>query len=306
MKWGYLTYAILCLLWTTGYAYEKRPGTESYQSCLLKRSVPGKCLSENLALAERLVAQQQLTLAAQIYRCYVTKHPQQKMSVLRYAELERRVQNFCQGLEILNTYSHLFGKDEAYLKIKARIDAEAGYSLRALLINSPLRVKHPKDDYLIATQAIALYQSARPGSALSELNELQKIAPNSDELATLDTAIRQPLQDNGSLGKRYTDLNYTDIPTYIPSGPQFIHQNDTVTIYRAPVAIGLVLLSFLTISLAYRLGGELSTVFSLSTASIVIIYPLAAYFFDEHITIFHWIGLFILLCGSILLIFESY
>ncbi|MGL5741551.1 MAG: hypothetical protein ACRCXC_02850 [Legionella sp.] len=91
----------------------------------------------------------------------------------------------------------MFGKDEAYLKIKARIDAEAGYSIRALLINSPLRVKHPKDDYLIATPAIALYQSARPGSALSELNELQKIAQNSDELATLDTAIRQPLQDNG-------------------------------------------------------------------------------------------------------------
>ncbi|MGL5741552.1 MAG: hypothetical protein ACRCXC_02855 [Legionella sp.] len=44
-------------------------------------------MSENLALAERLVAQQQLTQAAQISRCDVTKHPQQKMSVLRYAEL---------------------------------------------------------------------------------------------------------------------------------------------------------------------------------------------------------------------------
>jgi hypothetical protein len=133
------------------------------------------------------------------------------------------------------TYANLFEKDKKSLMIKARAYSDAGYFDSSLIINTPLRAHYPKDDYIIATQANALYKSGRPKEALAQVHYLKKNLPNSEELPTLYTNIEEPLQDNLSLGYRYTDLYAMDFPMFIPSGPQFVYQNDTVTITRIPV-----------------------------------------------------------------------
>jgi len=71
------------------------------------------------------------------------------------------------------------------------------------------------------------------------------------------------------------------------------------------LCILLTILSLFCSLFAYRLGGKLSTVFSLMAASQLINFPIAAYFLNEHITVLHWLGLLILLGGSILLLIES-
>jgi len=62
-----------------------------------------------------------------------------------------------------------------------------------------------------------------------------KLAPKSDELPDLYEEVIMPLQDNINVGYRFVDLYFQDLPWYIPSGPQYINQNDGVEIYRLPL-----------------------------------------------------------------------
>jgi tetratricopeptide (TPR) repeat protein len=226
-------YFILLLLgfFEPAYSYKQMPlkscfiGTTSHKPC---REIP------NLKQAQVLIAKKQYVQAAHIYRCYTNSHPWEKKVYIDYIETERALENYCQAMDILKVYYQLFGEDEDYLKTMARVNSDAGYYQSALFLNQPLIDRHPKDEYLIATEASALYQSGRLNEGLAELNYLKKVNPVSTEHASLDAMIKKPLQDNYSLGARFTDLSFMGSPMHIPSAFQYVHQNDTVSIVRVP------------------------------------------------------------------------
>lgn len=175
--------------------------------------------------------------AASVYRCYLSTHPKEKSVYIDYADTQRILGNYCEALEILNTYQALFGQDDQYLKILARVYSDADYYDSALFINNWLLKKYPKSAYILATETNALFESGRPAAALYEYNRLVTLAPKSDELPDLYEEVIMPLQDNVSLGYRFVDLYIQDFPWYIPSGPQYINQNDGVEIYRLPLIV---------------------------------------------------------------------
>lgn len=188
-------------------------------------------------LADKLIEQNRFSEAALIQRCYIAKHPGAKSVYIDYADTQTVLGNTCESLDMLDRYQQLFGQDDQYLKTLARVYADAEYYDSALFINHLLLKKYPRNDYIIATEATALYASGRPAAALYEYNQLLNVAPGSEELPAVYDEVVMPLMDNLSVGFRYADFDAQDRPLYIPSGPQYIAQNDSIQIYRVPVIL---------------------------------------------------------------------
>lgn len=158
-----------------------------------------------------------------------------KNTLLEQADKARKLENYCETLGILTIYNHLYGEDTNYWRLLARTYSDAGYSKTALSINNRLIKTQPNDEYLLSTQASSLYQENQPTEALKVLNQLKQQHPKSEETDSLNNTIVAPLKDKGSIGLQYVSLNNIDVANYIPTGPEYIHQNDSVTIYRAPL-----------------------------------------------------------------------
>ncbi len=194
-------------------------------------------LGNNLDDAEKLAINNQFEEAASIYKCYLYKNPNAKLVYIDYADVERDFENYNEAISILNTYKNLFGVDYDYKKYKARVFADAGFYDSALQLNNPLIINAPSDSYFMATQASALFQSGKRSEGQEELHTLIKKDPKSDDIEYLKILIDQPLQSSISAGTRFQDLTQATDPMYIPPSAQFIHQNDSVTIYRIPVEL---------------------------------------------------------------------
>jgi len=194
-------------------------------------------LENNLEEAEKLAINNQFEEAASIYECYLQKNPNDKQVYLEYIDVERDFENYNKAISLLNNYQNLFGADNDYKKHKARVFADAGFYDSSLQLNDPLIKASPNDSYLMATQASALFQSGKRSEGLGELHNLINKDPKSDDIDYLKIAIEQPLQSTISIGTRFQDLTQATDPMYIPPSAQFIHQNDTVTIYRVPVEL---------------------------------------------------------------------
>ncbi len=192
-------------------------------------------LGSNLNDAEKLSINNQFEEAASIYECYLHKHPKDKQVYIDYVDAERAFENYNKAITILNNYQYLFGADYDYKRSKARVFADAGFYDSALQLNNPLIKASPNDSYLMATQASALFQSGQTREALGELHNLINKDPKSDDIAYLKILMIEPLQSTISVGTRFQDLTQATDPMYIPPSAQFIHQNDTVTIYRVPI-----------------------------------------------------------------------
>jgi hypothetical protein len=202
--------------------------------CVLKTAYSHKIVRHMPRSCFIKLTSHKLCTETEPYRCYLIKHPLEKKGYIDYAESERALENYCQAMDVLNQYYLMFGEDEDYLKTVARVNADAGFYTRSLILNESLMKQHPKNEYLIATQASALYQSRRPEAALALLDYLKEINPTSAQLPVLDAMIRTPLQDNYSLGERFTDFSFLNLPMHIPSAFQYVHQSDTVSIARVP------------------------------------------------------------------------
>ncbi|GEM_PF-5691812 len=192
-------------------------------------------LGDNLDTAEKLAINSQYEEAASIYQCYLLNHPKEKQVYIDYVDSLRAFGNYNEAMAVLNRYQYLFGPDYDYQKSKARLFADAGFYDSALQLNNPLIIKSPTDSYLMATQASALFQAGRRTEGLGELHKLIKTDPKSDDIDYLKILIEPPLQSSISIGTRFQDLTQATDPMYIPPSAQYIHQNDSVTIYRAPI-----------------------------------------------------------------------
>jgi hypothetical protein len=192
---------------------------------------------DNLDEAEKFSINNQFEEAASIYQCYLSKHSQEKQVYIDYVDAERAFENYNEAITILNIYKNLFGEDYDYQRSKARVFADAGFYDSALQLNNPLIKMSPNDSYLMATQASALFQSGKRSEGLEELQSLIKKDPKSDDIEYLKILIAEPLQSTISVGTRFQDLTQATDPMYIPPSAQFIHQNDTVNIYRVPIEL---------------------------------------------------------------------
>lgn len=192
-------------------------------------------LGNNLDDAEKLSMKGRVEEAASIYRCYLLNHREDKQAYIDYVDAERTFENYNMAINILNSYRNVFGPDYDYKRSKARVFADAGFYDSALQLNNPLIQSSPNDSYLMATQASALYQSGRLREGLGELHSLIQKYPKSDDVEYLKILIAEPLQSTISVGTRFQDLSQATDAMYIPPSGQFIHQNDSVSIYRVPI-----------------------------------------------------------------------
>ena len=211
------------------YAFSTSPHAQKPE---LNKSDASK---NTLAAADKYTDDEHYEKAAAIYRSYLFKNPKAKDVYIKYAEVERFLENYSQAMAILNAYYRLFGADDDYLKTKVRVFADAGYYNSALQLNTPLLQKNPDDSYLIATQASALNQSGRYTQALSELNHLKKTDPESDDISDLEEDIITPHKSSITLGSPETYLFENDNPMDFPIDEQYIHQNNNLNIVRVPV-----------------------------------------------------------------------
>lgn len=223
-------------------------------------------LGDNLDTAEKSAINSQFVEAASIYQCYLLKHPKEKQVYIDHVDSLRAFENYNEAISVLNNYQKLFGTDYDFQRSKARVFADAGFYDSALKLNDPLIKRSPNDSYLMATQASALYQSGKKTEGLTELNELIRKHPESDDIDYLKILIAQPLQSSLSVGSRFQDLTQATDPMYVPPSGQYIHQNDSVSIYRVPILMQhyfnpttSLLFSALGETLTARPGSDLTT-----------------------------------------------
>lgn len=77
-----------------------------------------------------------------------------------------------------------------------------------------------------------------------------------------------------------------------------------VSLY-AVIAAGLIVVCIALLFYAYRLGGRVSVVAPLGVAGQVTILPVAGLCLNEAVTAYHWVGLLLMMLGTILIVGNS-
>lgn len=133
-----------------------------------------------LECIHKLVAKEKLTAAALAYCRFTAQYPMNRAAWTEFASVESWRGNYRASLRILACYCRLFGATEEYLKLQARVLANAGRANCALSIICPMLRTQPNDYDLNYTLALAQYYNNQPGYMCDTLNWLKCMYPEGE------------------------------------------------------------------------------------------------------------------------------